>query len=55
MEFHQVAFRAAAVQTGVAEITPEPVRVHRHASLLPAPGDHLVYAAGGQRAPVIQP
>src|SRR5271166_5901004 len=52
VEFHQVAF-GAAVQPGVAEVVPEPVRVHGHAALAAAAGDHLVDTGGGQRLPVV--
>jgi len=37
-----VAFRAAAVQPGVAEVMPEPVRVDPRAGLAAAAGDDLV-------------
>src|SRR3974377_1440854 len=37
VQLHQVAFGAAAVQPGVAEVVPEPVRGHGHAGLLAAP------------------
>src|SRR5712671_4231118 len=47
VEFHQVSLGAAAVQPGVAEVVPEPVRVGVHAALLAAAGDHLVDAGGG--------
>src|SRR5580704_17912650 len=49
VQLHQVTFGAAAVQPGVAEVVPEPVRVHGHAGLLAAPLDHLVDPVGGQR------
>src|SRR5271165_6315498 len=52
VEFHQVAF-GAAVQPGVAEVVPEPVRVSVHCALAAAAGDHLVDAGGGQRLPVV--
>src|SRR6516162_10175030 len=55
VEFHQVAFGAAAVEPGMAEVVPEPVRVHGHAALAAATGDHLVDAGGGQRFPVVDP
>ena len=45
--------RPAAVQPSVAEMVPEPVRVHRDPGLPPPPGDDLVDAAGGQRPPVV--
>ena len=37
----------------MAEMVPEPVRVHRDPGLPPPPGDDLVDAAGGQRPPVV--
>ena len=52
-QFHQVALGAAAVQPGVAEVVPEPVREGVHAALPAAAGDHLVDAGGGQRFPVV--
>src|SRR6266702_2952548 len=55
VEFHQVTLRPAAVQPGVAEMVPEPVRVDIHPALPTAAGDHLVDAAGGQRPPVADP
>ena len=48
----EVSLGAAAVQPGVAEVVPEPVRVGVHAALASAAGDHLVDAGGGQRLPV---
>ena len=44
VEFHQVALRPAAVQPGVAEMVPEPVRAGIHAALAAAASDHLVDA-----------
>jgi hypothetical protein len=38
VEFHQVPFGAAAVEPGVAEVVPEPVRVGGHAACAPWPG-----------------
>src|ERR1035441_5494176 len=52
VEFHQVSLGAAAVEPGVAEVVPEPVRAGVHAALLAAAGGHLVDAGGGQRLPV---
>jgi hypothetical protein len=52
VEFHQVSFGAAAVQPGVAEVVPEPVRVQAESALPAAAGDHLVDAGGGRRLPV---
>ena len=49
VEFHQVAFGSAAVQPGVAEVVPEPVRVGGHPALPAAAGDDLVDAGGGER------
>src|SRR6266702_1355774 len=46
---HQVSFRAAAVQPGVAEMVPKAVRVHLHAAFPAAPLDHLVDPAGGRK------
>src|SRR5690348_14682714 len=53
VEFHEVPFGAAAVQPGVAEMVPEPVRVHPHPALPAAAGDDLVDAARGQRSPAV--
>src|ERR1700722_342855 len=39
VQFHQVARSAAAVQPGMAEMVPEPLRVHRHPGLLPPARD----------------
>jgi hypothetical protein len=36
VQLHQVALGPAAVQPGVAEMVPEPVRVHRYPGLPPA-------------------
>jgi hypothetical protein len=47
VELHQVSLGPAAVQPGVAEVVPEPVRVDVHAALLAATGGHLVDAGGG--------
>jgi hypothetical protein len=52
VEFHQVSLGAAAVQPGVAEVMPKPVRVQAESALPAAAGDHLVDAGGGQRLPV---
>src|SRR5579859_8113782 len=35
VQFHQVARGAAAVQPGMAEMVPEPLRVHRHPACSP--------------------
>ena len=53
VEFHQVSLGPAAVQPGVAEMVPEPVRVHRHAALAAAAADHLVNTGSSQRLPVV--
>jgi len=37
----------------VAEVVPEPVRVHLHPALSAAAGDQLVDPGGGQRPPVV--
>src|SRR5216683_49423 len=52
VQLHQVPFGSAAVQPGVAEVVPEPVRVHVHPTLPAAAGDDLVDAGGGERSPV---
>ena len=52
VQLHQVPFGSAAVQPGVAEIMPEPVRVGSHAALPAAAGHDLVDAGRGQRPPV---
>jgi hypothetical protein len=44
--FHQVALGAAAVQPGVAEVMPEPVREHLDAALPSPPDDDLIDPAG---------
>jgi len=55
VQLHQVPLGAAAVQPGVAEVMPEPVRPGIHPGL-PAPaGDHLVYPVRGHRPPVVHP
>src|ERR1035441_6264830 len=46
---HQVPLGPAAVQPGVAEVVPEPVRERVHAALLAAAGGHLVDPGGGQQ------
>ena len=53
VEFHQVPFGSAAVQPGVAEVVPDPVRVHRYPALPAAAGDDLVDAGRSQRPPVM--
>jgi len=53
VEFHQVALGATAVQPGVAEMVPEPVRPRVQAALAAPAGDHLVDPAGGHRPAVI--
>jgi len=52
VELHQVALGTAPVEPGVAEVVPEPVRVHVDAALAATAGDDLVDAAGGHRTPV---
>src|SRR5208282_3110465 len=52
VELHEVALSSAPVEPGVAEVVPEPVRVHVDAALAAAAGDDLVDAAGGHRTPV---
>ena len=53
VEFHQVAFRSAPIEPGVAEMVPEPVRVRPDPALAAATDDHLVNALGRHRPPVI--
>src|SRR6185312_15457763 len=53
VEFHQVPFGSAAVEPGVAEVGPEPVRVHGHPALPAAAGDGLVDAGRGHRPPAV--
>jgi hypothetical protein len=53
VRLHQVPLRPDAVQPSMAEMVPEPVRVHRDPGLPPPPGDDLVDAADGQRPPVV--
>src|SRR5689334_12784223 len=55
VQLHQVAFGAAAVQPGVAEVVPEPVWVHLHPALPAAAYDHLVDALRRHRPAVIDP
>ena len=55
VEFHQVSLGAAAVQPGVTEVLPEPVRIGVHAALAAAAGDQLADPGGGQRLPVAGP
>src|ERR1700690_764298 len=55
VEFHQVALGAAAVEPGVAEVVPEPVREHLDAALAAPPDGDLVDPAGRHRPPVIDP
>jgi hypothetical protein len=57
VEFHQVSFGSAAVQTGVAEVAPEPVRVDVHPALPAAAGDGLglVDPGRGQRPRLFTP
>src|SRR6202034_2243885 len=54
-EFHQVALGPAAVEPGVAEVVPEPVREHPDAALAAPPDDDLVDPAGRHRPPVPGP
>jgi hypothetical protein len=51
VEFHQISLGAVAVQPGVAEVVPEPVRVGVHSALAAAACDQLVDPGGGQRLP----
>ena len=39
----------------MAEVVPEPLRVHRDPRLLPFPRDELVDPGRGQRAPPVRP
>ena len=55
VQLHQVALGAAAVQPGVAEVVPEPVREHADAALAAAAGDDLVDPAGCHGSPVVHP
>src|ERR1039457_2744953 len=52
IQFHEVALGAAAVEPGMAEVMPEPVRGDPGAALASPPGDDLAEAACGQRAAV---
>src|SRR5271165_4133750 len=47
VEFHQLSLGPAAVEPGVAEVVPEPVRIGVHVALAAAAGDHLVDDDGG--------
>jgi hypothetical protein len=51
VRLHQVSLRAAAVQPGMAEMMPEPVRPGIHPGLPAAAGDHLVDPVRGHRPP----
>src|SRR5580700_8684439 len=53
VQLHQVPLGSAPVEPGVAEMVPEPVRVHGHPALAAAAGDDLVDARRGQRPPVV--
>src|SRR6266446_3166729 len=55
VQLHQVALSAAAVQPGMAEVVPEPVREHLDPALPTASGDDLADAAGGHRTAVVHP
>src|SRR5271165_2981772 len=55
VQFHQVARSAAAVEPGVAEVVPEPLRVHRYPRLLPSADHHLVDPGRRQRAAPVGP
>src|SRR5271157_1792791 len=55
VELHEVALGAAPVEPGVAEVVPEPVRVHVDAALAAAPDDDLVDPAGCHGPPVADP
>src|SRR5271166_3789186 len=55
VELHEVALGAAPVEPGVAEVVPEPVRVHVDAALAAAPDDALVDPAGCHGPPVAGP
>src|ERR1039457_5094670 len=52
IQFHEVALGAAAVEPGMAEVMPEPVRDYLDAALASPPGDDLADAACGHRAAV---
>src|SRR5215467_2284147 len=53
VQLHQVTFGPATVEPGVAEMMPEPVRVHAHPALPAAADDHLVDPVRRHRPPVI--
>jgi len=55
VELHQVALGAAAVEPGVAEVVPEPVREYLEAALAAPPDGDLVDPAGRHRPPVAGP
>src|SRR5271165_378745 len=55
VQLHQAGLGAAAVEPGVAEVVPEPVRVDLHARLVAAPLDHLVDPGAGERATLADP
>ena len=55
VQLHQVTLRPAALQPGMAEVVPEPVRVHPHARPVAAPPDYLVDPVTGQRAAAARP
>ena len=49
VQLHQVPFGSAAVEPGMAEVVPEPVRIGGHAALAAAAGDDLVDPGGSER------
>src|ERR1700676_1818696 len=55
VQLQQAALGAAAVEPGVTEVVPEPVREHLDPALAAAADDDLVDAAGRHRAPVAHP
>ena len=56
VQFHEIPFRAAPVQPGMAEMVPEPVRPGSHVALAGRrAGDHLVNPVRRHRPAVVHP
>jgi hypothetical protein len=55
VQLHQVCFGSPAVEPGMAEMVPEPVRMDGNAAFAAAAGNHLVDAVGCQWTAVVDP